>query len=457
MDKRTENALTIGAALGLPAEQALELLHKTIEVLSTGADRGSLVPARTAELLSRTFDTVNITDKPTGRADLVIGWGQPSGAKCGLTATCQHGVVTAAPDISGKFDTAGLGIGQQTIAACYIASAATRLLVPGIADNDAWPLEADLRHFAVTPPGKDNIDVGDAYLVGSGAIGNGFVWALEGGLLRGKLTLVDGDHVSDGNLQRNVLCHEADVKTDTVKVEVLARYLRASQPDLTVDPQAERTEEFFAASGDALRIPRLISAVDSPRARRELQKWLPREVFDASTSGIQEVIFHHNVHPLRHACLECIYPFTAAEKAHEQHVADALGVPLEALSEGLISQARAEQIIQKYPKLRKEDVVGEAYDSLFKRMCGAGLLSVGEGKRVLAPLAFVSVLAGAILAVEFQKRVAGQEAPGFNFWRLSPWAAPRVALRRLLPKQATCRFCSDELTLQTMAGIWGPV
>lgn len=454
MDRQTENGLTIAEALGVPVDKALELLHKSVEVLSVDAGRNNQIPTRTVELLSRTFDSVKIVDSPSTSADLVICWGQPCDADRSLTVTCERKLLSISPEVVGTFDPTGLGIGQQTVAACYVASAASRILVPGISNNNVWPLKLDLGHFTVSNDGRGYIDIGNAYLVGAGAIGNGFIWALENNTLLGNLTLIDDDHVSDGNLQRNVLNHEADVKATRTKVDVLAEYLHKSQPHLNVTSQAQRAEKYFGALGAELRISRLISAVDSPRARRALQKWLPREIFDASTSGIQEVVFHHNVHPLRHACLECIYPFTPEEQAHELHVADTLGVSLEALSEGIISEARAKQIIKKYPQQKSEEIIGEAYDSLFKRLCGAGLLNAGEGKRVLAPLAFVSVLAGAVLAVEFQKRVSEQETSKFNYWRLSPWAAPRLSLQRLIPKQSVCRFCSDEINMKTMNGIW---
>jgi len=428
------------------------MLRKSIEVLELDAARGAEIPVRAHALLARTFDDVRLVSKPSGSADLVISWGAPvEGKASNLVITSTGAVVQISPNQRGEFSAEALGLGQQTVAACYIAGAAISLLVPGVNEASEWPLAIDLSPFAIRiDPERDPVNIGVTYLVGAGAIGNGFVWSLENDNLTGELILLDKDKVSDGNLQRNILNDHSNV--GEYKVEVLAKYLAQTQPRLKTDPRRERTETAFKGAG--LRIRRLISAVDSPRARRHLQEACPREVFDASTSGIQEVIFHHNSYPLEFACLVCVYPFTRDEQAHEKHVADVLGVPLEALAEGTVSEQRAELIIKKYPDLTLEQVVGEAYDSLFKRLCGAGKVPVAKGQRVLAPLAFVSVLAGVMLAVEFQRRLAGNGQTYFNFWRLSPWSPPRTSLRRQLPKNIDCTFCSDQFFRDFMRKAW---
>lgn len=454
MEKRTENALTIAATLGLEPDEALALLSKCIEVINPKNSRAGIVPERTFALLSRTFDDVRFLEAPTGRAELVVCWGVSVTNATSLVVTSKRLELQIGPSLNSDINASTFGVGQQTIGACFVAGAAIRKLLPDISDNVEWPMTINLGPFAVpSSDGVNSIDIGHTYLIGAGAIGNGFVWSLEHDFLTGDLTILDKDRVKEGNLQRNILNSEGDL--NEFKVDILARYLKTSQPRLTVDPKHERTETAFQASGNALRIPRLISAVDSPRVRRALQAWLPHEVFDASTSGIQEVIFHHNVHPLNYACLECVYPFSKDERAHERHVAEALGVPIEALAEGIISDQRAELITAKYPDYPRDHIVGEAYDSLFKSLCGAGQLPVSEGKRVLAPLAFVSVLAGAILAGELQRRLSFDTAPNFNFWRLSPWRAPRVSLQRRLPKNETCRFCSDPINVNAMKDLWG--
>ncbi|KAJ8135073.1 hypothetical protein OY671_011714, partial [Metschnikowia pulcherrima] len=47
---------------------------------------------------------------------------------------------------------------------------------------------------------------------------------------------------------------------------------------------------------------------------------------------------------------------------------------------------------------------GLAYDSSFKESCGKGQSKTGTATRVLAPFGFISVLAGAMLAIEMVQR-----------------------------------------------------
>jgi hypothetical protein len=55
-------------------------------------------------------------------------------------------------------------------------------------------------------------------------------------------------------------------------------------------------------------------------------------------------------------------------------------------------------------------------------LCGQQLLESQEGHQVLAPFAFVSVLAGAVLAARFVAVLAGViEEKYSNYWRINPW------------------------------------
>src|SRR5262249_27665946 len=142
----------------------------------------------------------------------------------------------------------------------------------------------------------------------------------------------------------------------------------------------------------------LIVAVDSRRARRGLQNEMPRAVFDASTTGITEVVLHVNRIPSAHACMSCIYHEAPDDAAHEAHIADSLGVDVAAVRTSFVSPEAALAIATKYPQLHAKDLVGLAYDSVFKELCGKGQLKTATADRVLAPFAFVSVLAGVMLA-----------------------------------------------------------
>jgi hypothetical protein len=202
-------------------------------------------------------------------------------------------------------------------------------------------------------------------------------------------------------------------------------------------------------------LKRLIIAVDSRRARRALQKEFPGEIFDASTTDIREVVVYHNKQPTEAACLSCIYESDEEELSREAHIAEHLGVAVaEVRSERITSEA-ADKIVARYPQLEASSLIGLAYDTLFKQLCGQGELKTLEGRRVVAPFAFVSILAGAVLALELARRLGdGNSKRDFNYWRLSPWHGP-IARRQLLrPKQLACEFCGNKTLARVNQTLW---
>jgi hypothetical protein len=106
-------------------------------------------------------------------------------------------------------------------------------------------------------------------------------------------------------------------------------------------------------------------------------------------------------------------------------------VTIEDVREGVISPTAATIILARYPDhgLTAAALEGEAYESLFKALCAKAALRTEGGRQVFAPFAFVSALAGAVLAIETVRRVAG-EAPSFNLWKVSPWLPFIPKLRR---------------------------
>ena len=87
---------------------------------------------------------------------------------------------------------------------------------------------------------------------------------------------------------------------------------------------------------------------------------------------------------------------------------------------GRIGTDAAERIAGKFERLRAKDLVGSAYDTLFKRLCAEAELQTIEGRRVVAPFAFVSCLAGIVMVLDLVRRIAGNESDeSFNYWRIS--------------------------------------
>ena len=165
---------------------------------------------------------------------------------------------------------------------------------------------------------------------------------------------------------------------------------------------------------------------------------------------------HFNESPGALACMSCVYAESPDEMAHERHVASLLGVSVDAVRSNFVDEPSAKLIAERYTGLAPAELLGLAYDSLFKQLCGEGSLKDAADRQVLAPFAFVSILAGVVLAAEFARRLTGEEvAKPFNYARLSPWSAPIPRMRQQRPKNPNCEFCNNQLLQSIVLKLWG--
>jgi len=144
------------------------------------------------------------------------------------------------------------------------------------------------------------------------------------------------------------------------------------------------------------------------------------------------------------------------EYSREQHIAEHLGVTVEQVRSQRIDAAAAAVIASRFPQVTMHDLLGASYDTLFKRLCAESVLKTPEGRQVVAPFAFVSVLAGTLLALETVRRlVPGAGVTDFNYWRLSVWHPPLARRRQLRAKQPNCGFCGNPLLAEVNKKLWG--
>ena len=140
------------------------------------------------------------------------------------------------------------------------------------------------------------------------------------------------------------------------------------------------------------------------------------------------------------------------EEAHEIHVAEALGISLNQVRQQFIDEAAAEMIVKKYT-VDRNSIIGLPFDTLFKQLCGEGKLMTSESNQVLAPLAFVSALAGAFLALMFVERHL--ISSDYNYWRISPWANLNFRLQQKLGTHPDCKSCNSESYVKVAKSLWG--
>ena len=455
-EARRENAAALAAALGQDLDKVAKVLDVDVAITTNPVDHVALeIASDITTLLRRTVREVLVKDVPTKpAAELVIGnaTARTQGLKLYLTLTGERATLSRTAGVPNLLHPIhGL---LRVIVACYASAALlNRALDTNLPFGLPDPLLLSFDALGLDLASLNQpVDIGHAYLAGAGAIGNGLLWAARHLDIHGQLEIADDDFVESGNLNRQVW-----FSTDDVGLKKVERLVFKAQPffkSLKLVPRPMRIQDLpEKSSGPWLN--RLIVAVDSRRARRQLQNECPGEVFDASTTDIREVVVHYSRQPTTDACLSCIYDPDDEELSREQHIADHLGVSVGEVRSERISAAAAATIAQRFPALTNVDLIGTAYDTQFKRLCGEGLLKTDTGRRVIAPLGFVSVLAGALLAVELVRRLnPGSSDRNFNYWRVSAWHPPLARRRAQRPRQLGCEFCDNPVLRDVNARLW---
>ncbi len=450
-DAVAENRLTLMKLLGLNEASSEKIVGSAV-LISVMGDHPRLAEFLTA-ILQRTFETVHTAPKAG------VSY------SCEIISNPAYKIGNGPYVFLGQKSKETLSISMRPplvalqekthpflyfIIACYAGGMVLRKTTNSI------PIKADDEiaiEMGQVIKNKDifdkEVNVGRVYLAGAGAVGNAFLYALSTFQVEGEIKVADPDFVSGSNLNRCLLFDEDDIEKN--KVDVLTQKAQPYFKKLKLTPLPHELNKIPDNIGGAW-LEKLVVGVDSRRARRNLQGEIPREVFDASTTGISEVVVHHHKRPLEGACLGCIYAKEKQEEAHEIHIAESLGVTLNHVKRQFIDNEAAGLIATKY-QLHENDIVGIPYDTLFKQLCGEGKLMTPKNTQVLAPLAFVSALAGAFLALMFVEKHLG--ITGYNYWRISPWANLNYRLQQNLRINPECEFCNSELFKSAAKSMWG--
>jgi hypothetical protein len=458
-EARLENIKALALAASISPEQAAERLEG--RVLCT-FDRNDAAAAQFYQelrpLLTRTIDAHDAPDGGRYMVEVVIGDARPLGVVAAVFVRLGPDCCVFGPEPIAAHHPEPIHGALAVVAACYGAAVAIHRAVGDGIPNPP-PEYLEIRYDDILPDRSalnEAVDIGVAHMAGAGAIGNGFLWAARHVDLRGKLLVCDDDDVSSGNLQRQIWFDEDDIGEP--KSPTLCHRAQPYLPGCQLKPEPSRLQDLPDRSGAWLK--RLIVAVDSRRARRELQNELPAEVFDASTTDIREVVVHYNDALSDLACLGCLYKADEKEASQDQVIAEHLGVSVDDVKSSRISAAAAEAIASKHPHIDAASIEGQAYDSLYKALCATGKLHASVGKQVVAPFAFVSVLAGTLLLFEMMTRLARPGLTQTNEWHVSPWREPFSQGRLTRLRFASCECCGDTVQAQVLRGLkaklWAP-
>lgn len=448
INAQQENARMLASLIGIQEDEAAERLNRTVLITSASDEKSQRWASEICSLIER---TVAITTEPSNHVavELVIGDVDAQGTVPRLYASIDRQKVVIATEPVSVSCSLPHGL-FAAVAACSVAAATLSKAInsQGI-PAAALPLTVTVTDLGITDSALEaSLNLDEAVLIGAGAVGHGFIRALRHVHARGHMLIVDPKKVGGGNLNRCLYLQDADVGVD--KAVALARNAHADLQAVTLEPFVGDFHEYVKSKGMQHTA---IVTVDSRRVRRSIQAEVPGRVFDASTTDIRSVVVHSHELPTDNACLSCIYKHVELENVRERAIADGLGIDIAMVKENLITPSAAALIALRYPDQPTSAFVGMAYDSLFKQLCAEQALSTPEGRQVLAPFAFVSSLAGALIVVEMLRFKAGLAAT--NYWQVDPWGRPINRLRALRNRIADCEFCSRPHVRDFVEQNWG--
>lgn len=296
-------------------------------------------------------------------------------------------------------------------AACFGAANVFRTvfkdqLPHGVADMD---FTLSLMNFEKTdldsasPLANDQVELGEAFLVGLGAIGNGVLWALSKiNTLEGRLHVIDHEKLELSNLQRYVLATQDDLNMD--KVTLCEKYDKRK----VFEPYKGNWASFLATRQD-WNFPLVVLAVDSAEDRIAIQSSLPNLIINAWTQPLDLGVSRH-FDFINQACVACLYPPKQGLQSKSQLIAGALGLShLEVMIRELIfnntplNESWIRQIAEA--KQISFDIlmpyIGMSISAFYSKvLCGGLVTTNAMNQQMETPMAFQSALAGILLASE---------------------------------------------------------
>lgn len=254
----------------------------------------------------------------------------------------------------------------------------------------------------------DGADIGHFQLVGAGAIGQAALWALSNVAgLKGTVDVIDHERTELSNLQRYVLTTRAD---DDVRKTRLAAAQFPGRSAIEINEHPVTWSCYLAAHGSH-SLGLVATALDSAKARVEVQGALPRRIVNAWTQpgdcGVSRHEFLGN-----EACLACLYLPKGSQRNESEILAEELGIPelvrdVAAMLElggvvdidflSLVAERKAKDLDSLRPLL------GVSLREFRRRaVCGGQLAPAHDADTAPfeVPMAFQSAMAGIMLAAE---------------------------------------------------------
>ncbi len=455
MGLNKESITTLSELAGVTEEEAIKLLKLKVLITTEKHSLGINIGREVQHALSKTIDgaTLNIDSKVSYDYEVLIGSVKKRSSGKSVYASVLEEDFVVSFKSAGVIKREKLHGVLQLIAALYICSF---VLGKAFGKHLGVSTKEDIKLNYLSIIGVDRNKVYEnevkipenTYLVGVGGIGSSFIYAAKHFNLGGNINIIDNGFVSAGTLRCPYYEYE-DIGRE--KVNVLKEKVQSQFPNVDIVSIDKDFLKYDAKEN--LSLNHLIVAIDTKPDRRKFQERLPLNVYDSSTSGVSDIVLHTHHSVGTSACLSCIYRETEKEISENQTIASHLGITMEDIIGRYVNEETAEKILLKYPKLKKNDLIGKAYNSLYKKLCGTGELAVDGGSPVIAPFTFVSMLAGAFLAVDFIRRITYIPTE-YNDFHINPWLSPQFSIRKIKPQYDSCEFCSKDEYIEMFNEVW---
>ncbi|MBN8675447.1 MAG: E2 ligase fold family C protein [Chitinophagales bacterium] len=320
------------------------------------------------------------------------------------------------------------------------------------------------------PASKNNlrlekVNLGESVVVGLGAVGNSFIWAIsQMPLISGNLIIIDPEKVSISNLQRYVLAKQSDIGIN--KTDLCSVALKESR--LSIQSEGASWGEFINKRKE-WDIQTLVTCVDNIKDRIMMQGALPKKIFNAWTQPENLGVSRH-IDFVEKPCLCCLYFPTVKKTSRSQEVADNLNLSNQEkiirdylannkpVDEGLL------HIIATANKVSVDyflQYIGKSLDVFYSEVvCGGVLLKFNNslsqqaGESIAVPSAFESAFAGILLAAELIKDKLNFPVTDFSVTTQFNLLRPLTKYLNIPETKRSFCICSDSIFLQQYKTKW---
>jgi hypothetical protein len=277
----------------------------------------------------------------------------------------------------------------------------------------------------------------DLTLVGIGAIGTGIVYLLDALDAEGRIVLIDRQRFARENVGTYSIGGVADAEEGPWKVELAKRYLRRF--DVVPVPGAVINAIQGVDAGKMPWTSVVLTALDSPEARRDAQRLWPDRLVDAQTGDTMLGFcdYRHGIDP----CMLCV--FTAGQGASgAELVAERLGLSVQeladpdaVLTEGHLHGKTTEQKDLLRPHLGKP-------------MCGlaqATGLSGLDADGFMPSVPFIALQAACLSVARLVAATNGPDTMRSNFVQYDGLFGPHAATIETMKRRPGC-VCSARVS-----------